>query len=275
MIKFDRFKDGKRFALTFSYDDGCMQDRRLVELFNKYGMKATFNLMSDVVTDSNSTGIRGDELRSLYIDNGHEVACHSASHPRLEYMSVTDQYKELIRDRETLEKLTGTIVRGFAFPYGTYNSNTLLAMDAAAIVYGRSVNETGNFLLPEDFKVWRPTTHQGNAESRVKYFISCVEKEPWNSGELLYIWGHGYEFDESNAPLSWEKFEEYLAALHKREYDIWSATNIEIYDYVNASRSIRMSADGTMLYNPTDTDVWVSNDGKPLCVESCGSALIK
>ena len=30
--------------LTFSYDDGVTQDIRLVELFNKYGMKCTFNL---------------------------------------------------------------------------------------------------------------------------------------------------------------------------------------------------------------------------------------
>lgn len=26
MIKFDRYKDGKRYALTFSYDDGGAQD---------------------------------------------------------------------------------------------------------------------------------------------------------------------------------------------------------------------------------------------------------
>ena len=26
--------------LTFSYDDGIYQDERLVEIFNKYGMKA-------------------------------------------------------------------------------------------------------------------------------------------------------------------------------------------------------------------------------------------
>ena len=46
MVSFDRFKDGKRYALTFSYDDGCAQDRRLVELFNKYGMKCTCNFYS-------------------------------------------------------------------------------------------------------------------------------------------------------------------------------------------------------------------------------------
>ena len=38
--------DGKMKALTFSYDDGVLQDRRLIEIFNKYGLKATFNLNS-------------------------------------------------------------------------------------------------------------------------------------------------------------------------------------------------------------------------------------
>ena len=35
---------GYRKALTFSYDDGIEQDRKLVDIFNHYGMKATFNL---------------------------------------------------------------------------------------------------------------------------------------------------------------------------------------------------------------------------------------
>ncbi len=35
--------------LTFSYDDGVTQDIRLIELFNKYGMKATFNINSGLL----------------------------------------------------------------------------------------------------------------------------------------------------------------------------------------------------------------------------------
>ena len=31
--------NGKKKAVTFSYDDGVEQDRRLIALFNKYGMK--------------------------------------------------------------------------------------------------------------------------------------------------------------------------------------------------------------------------------------------
>ena len=36
--------NGKMKALTFSYDDGVLQDERLIEIFNKYGLKGTFNI---------------------------------------------------------------------------------------------------------------------------------------------------------------------------------------------------------------------------------------
>lgn len=35
--------NGKLKAVTFSYDDGVLQDERRINLFNKYGLKCTFN----------------------------------------------------------------------------------------------------------------------------------------------------------------------------------------------------------------------------------------
>lgn len=40
---------GKNKAITFSYDDGAVQDIRLIELLNRYGLKATFNLNSGLL----------------------------------------------------------------------------------------------------------------------------------------------------------------------------------------------------------------------------------
>ena len=44
MLNSDRFPNGARKALTMSYDDGKTPDRRLVSIFNKYGIKGTFHL---------------------------------------------------------------------------------------------------------------------------------------------------------------------------------------------------------------------------------------
>ena len=41
--------NGKNKAVTFSYDDGIEQDKQLVDIFNTYGLKCTFNLNSGIM----------------------------------------------------------------------------------------------------------------------------------------------------------------------------------------------------------------------------------
>ena len=41
-----RFPQGKKKALTLSYDDGVEQDVKLIEIMRKNGLKGTFNLNS-------------------------------------------------------------------------------------------------------------------------------------------------------------------------------------------------------------------------------------
>ncbi len=274
MIKFDRYKDGKRYALTFSYDDGCPQDRRLVALFDKYEMKCTFNMNSRNTENPNAKGIRAEEIRPLFIEKGHEIAVHTVNHPHLENMLIKDQYDEIMNDRIALERASGTIIRGLAYPFGTWGNETLVAMETASIVYGRTVNCTNNFTLPSDFKLWHPTVHHNECENAARRFIYNVTKAPWRAGGVLYIWGHAYEFDNKEAPVQWEKFEEILADLYQYRDGYWAATNLEIYDYVQAMKKIRRSADGKMLYNPTDIDIWVSNDDEPLKIPACTTVIV-
>ena len=42
--------------------------------------------------------------------------------------------------------------------------------------------------------------------------------------------------------------------------DIWYATNMEICDYIQATRSLEFSADSHMVHNPTAISVWMSTD---------------
>lgn len=273
MIKYDRYKDGKRYAATFSYDDGGATDRRLVALFDKYGAKATFNLISSAVIKTEGDGIKAAEIAQLY--KNHEVACHTYSHPHLERMSVKDQYDELMRDREILERACGKIVRGLAYPFGAFSADTTFtAMSTASLVYGRTASACNNFELPQDFRIWNPTTHHNECEPLVKKFLYNVEKAPWRAGGVLYIWGHSYELDNRSFPVGWEQLEGVLASLADDSDGIWFATNIEIYDYVNAIKSLRRSADGKTVYNPTDTAVWISVDDVPVKIDAATSVTV-
>lgn len=278
MITFDRFPGGKRYACTFSYDDGGKQDRRLVELFNKYGLKCTFNLNSSALIREDGENVKLKEIKELY--KGHEIAAHTYNHPHLDKMTIKSQYEQIMKDREIIEPVWGNIVRGLAYPFGTYSKDTLTAMKTAGIEYARTAtSQTNNFAMPDDFRIWNPTTHHNESEKIVNYFIQNVEKRPWRAGGLLYIWGHSYELDNESAPVGWEKLEEICKALseHAEGEDgkaIWFATNIEVVDYVKATRAIRESADGKILENPTATDVWAANDNEIIKIPAGGSIVL-
>ena len=47
--RFLRFPGGKPKALTFSYDDGCRQDKETERILSEYGVKGTFNINSGCV----------------------------------------------------------------------------------------------------------------------------------------------------------------------------------------------------------------------------------
>ena len=62
------FPDAKKTALTMSYDDGCDFDKRLVEIFNKNGIKGTFHLNSVHMSKPGNGRVQLDEVKELYKD---------------------------------------------------------------------------------------------------------------------------------------------------------------------------------------------------------------
>lgn len=267
MFKFDRYPGGKHFAVTFSYDDGNVADRILAAIFNKYGLKATFHLISGRF--DHDTVVSANEVRELY--SGHEVSCHTYTHPHLERMPMSAQFDEIFRDRARLEELSGGLVRGMSYPYGTYDDNTLAAMKTAGIVYSRTTASTKGLSLPADFLRWNPTCHHSEALPIINNFKENTMKQSWNFGGCLYVWGHSFEFDRAD---NWELAESICSAISGLD-DVWYATNIEIYDYITAQKSLIFSADGKTVFNPSVTDVWVTYDGSALRLGAGESVCVK
>ena len=85
----------------------------------------------------------------------------------------------------------------------------------------------------------------------------------YNGCKLFYIWGHSWEFDYNNG---WEHMEKVCEKLSGHD-DIWYATNIEIYDYVQGYNALRFSADSSIVYNPNLFTVYFEVDEVPYSVE--------
>lgn len=132
------FSRGKHKALTMSYDDGKHEDRRLVGIFNKYNIKGTFNLNSGLEGDP--VRIPQAEYRELY--KGHEVACHTVSHPTIARCPLAAVAQEIIEDRKRLEEIMGYPVRGLAYPNGSYSKEICGLLPGLGIRYGRIVGNS-------------------------------------------------------------------------------------------------------------------------------------
>ena len=225
--------------LTFSFDDGITQDERFINILNKYGLKCTFNLNSELLGKDgyltiqgkkiNHTKIAPELIKDIY--KGHEVASHTLTHPNLTTLSPEEVVRQVEDDRRKLSDLVGYEVQGFAYPCGGINSNRVVAdiiKNKTPVKYARTIVHSYNFDIQKDLFLFKPTASL--TKNKEKLLELCDEFLNSSSDELqlFYIWGHSYELDVED---DWEFFEEVCRKLAGRE-DIYYCTNIEAFEYI-------------------------------------------
>ena len=225
--------------LTFSFDDGITQDERFINLLNKYGLKCTFNLNSELLGKDGYLMIQGKKINHTKIApqlikdiyKGHEVASHTLTHPNLTTLSPEEVVRQVEDDRRKLSDLVGYEVQGFAYPCGGINSNRVVAdiiKNKTPVKYARTIVHSYNFDVQKDLFLFKPTASL--TKNKEKLLELCDEFLNSSSDELqlFYIWGHSYELDVED---DWEFFEEVCRKLAGRE-DIYYCTNIEAFEYI-------------------------------------------
>lgn len=218
-----------RKALTFSFDDGVVFDRRLANLFNKYGMKCTFNLNSGKLSHADSWvwgetiiyHLNRTEIEEVY--RGHEIASHTVTHPFLERLDYDSQMNEIQTDIENLEHYFKTKIHGVALPYGTSDENTYRVLKACNVKWNRLAGTSMSFDIPSDLLHYNGTCHFRNPKilELVKQFLEMKPEED----KVFYIWGHSYELEVYHC---WDEFEELLKLLANHD-DIYYCTNSEAF----------------------------------------------
>lgn len=263
-----RFPHDLAKALTLSYDDAVEQDVRLIDIMKQHGLKGTFNINSSqyiaedfVYPPEKKWGQRMPRAKAtaLYGQDGIEPALHALSHPRLETLPAAQVAYEIIKDRENLEEQFGHIVRGMAYPYGTYSDEVVRVLRDCGIVYCRTTKATRQFDLPTEWLTLHPTCHHADPtlpELTRKFVEQTLpdDRQPW----MFYLWGHAYEFNSAD---NWEVIESFAQQIGGKQ-DIWYATNIEIYEYVESFHRLVYSLDMKLIHNPTATPLWFIIDHK-------------
>ncbi len=248
------YPGGKHKALTMSYDDGRTQDRRLVQIFNDNGIRGTFHLNSGYL--GREDRVQPEEISTLY--KGHEVACHTVTHPTIARSPLPEVAQEVLEDRKALERITGAPVRGLSYPNGSYSEEIVRLLPLCGIRYSRVVGSTDSFALPEDPYRWKATCHHNhNLLELGDQFLSLFKRQYLY---LMYVWGHSYEFDNQN---NWGLMETFCAKMGGKE-DIWYCTNIEFMDCLDDFARLQFAADNSFVFNPNARDCWIAVNDEPM-----------
>ena len=220
VINLSSFKNQEKLkAVTFSYDDGTTQDIRLIELLNKYNLKSTFNLNSELLGQKgilirNNQRIAHykifpEDVRHIY--SGHEVAVHTLTHPRLTELDEKEIIRQVSKDRENLSELVGYDVCGMAYPCGGVNNDDRVAeiiKNNTEIRYCRTITNTDSFDPQPNLYRFNPNVCHVVEYDRMmemgKQFVDlkCATQK------IFYIWGHSYELDYCAD--YWIKLEEFF-----------------------------------------------------------------
>ena len=225
----------KKKAITFSYDDGVTQDFRLVELMNKYGLKCTFNLNSQLLAHKGTlirNGLRiahykihPDDVKSLY--EGHEVAVHTLTHPNLTQLDEAEIIRQVETDRQNLSELVGYDVVGMAYPCGGVNNDDRVAdiiRRNTGVKYCRTITTNDSFDPQENLYRFNPTAFHLDFENIMALGKAFVELKT-DTPKIFYIWGHAYEMDYGAD--YWVQLEEFFRLISNKE-DIFYGTNREV-----------------------------------------------
>ena len=232
-----QFKDQpKKKAVTFSYDDGVTQDIRLIELLNKYGLKCTFNLNSQLLGKNRMLmrdygriahyKIHPSDVRSVY--EGHEIAVHTLDHPILP--KVTDDaevIRQVEQDRLNLSELAGYEVIGMAYPGGGVNNDHRVANLIQAhtgVQYARTITSNGSFAPQADLYRFQPTAFHLDFDKMMDLGRQFIEMDA-ETPQIFYIWGHSYEMDYCSD--NWRRLEDFFELISGHD-DIFYGTNAEV-----------------------------------------------
>lgn len=226
--------DGKRKAITLSFDDEVTQDIRFIEILNKYNLKCTFNINSEMLGKDGILKIEGKDITHNKINQGdvsgiykgHEVAVHTLTHPNLTTLDDNEIVRQVEEDRINLSCICGYEVVGMAYPCGGVNNDDRVAeiiKNNTGVKYARTITSNDSFSLQNNLYRFNPTIHHVNY-NKMYELADQFFKDSSDENMIFYIWGHTYEFDINN---TWNMFEDFCKFISNKE-DVFYGTNKEI-----------------------------------------------
>jgi hypothetical protein len=258
------YPGGKEKAFNITYDDGVEQDVPFITMLNRYGIKGTFNLNSELMrTEFSWRHPSGADIKRLGVDavrhlyDGHEVASHSLTHPYMRELTDEELRRQMGEDKRNLEQLFCREVAGFALPFRYYDQRIADCAKACGFEYSRMSEFSLTYAPCTDWYYWKTGVYHIMPE--LKSFVQGF-LETDRELAVCQIVGHSYDLDTENL---WQTMEDICDAVSRRD-EIWKCTNLELVRYLRAMEQVEISEDS--IHNHSNIPLWFWIDGKKVVI---------
>ncbi len=218
-FKVATYKDGKKAALSFTFDDGASDQLTLaIPQLEKRGWRGTFYIIGSFIPEGDGTGFTWDVIRDLG-GRGHEIGSHTMTHRNLLEIPYTDAVREVYDCDSLIMARTGVRPLSFAYPFN--------AADARI----KDMAESG--------KVGSRTTQavlggRTTVDGFTKRLDETINRDGW-----LITMTHGIEKGYDHFT-DLETFIGYLDLIKGREDDLWIAPFAEVTSYIKERDDVRL-----------------------------------
>ena len=215
-----------RKIFLLSFDDGTVWDKRFVQLLNKYGIKATFNLNSGLEDFVWHYEDRFPIRRQVLADTvdlyqGHEVASQSLHHHWLNTLTPPQLAREVGEDCAALKEMFGLSDIGFGVPFTACDEREIRII-RKFVRYIRLSAFSDIFAPPQD--PYHIPIHALYNQSDIRERIAAFAESELPVS-LFVMAGHSYEFEVLD---QWEYMEQLLRFVAEFGFE-----NLTTMEFVN------------------------------------------
>jgi peptidoglycan/xylan/chitin deacetylase (PgdA/CDA1 family) len=230
LIKLCKWKNDAKTCVNFSFDDGLHCFRKISQIFDLYGFKATFFVIANT--------LQVDSIKDMST-RGHEIANHSYSHPLFEVMDSIGLDYQIRKGQEILENALGIKCVTFGEP-GNFKSQLCAEITFKYHLFDRHYSE-----YPEVNRI-ELDLQQDNMDSFIPFINNAI-----SSGLILQVVSHGID-GEGYRPLTGDLIAQELNSVKSlaESGDVWVTTVKEGLCYENLYHDLTLdkSIHGDTLY---------------------------
>lgn len=251
-----------KVIVTTSWDDGALEDKRVLGLLNEYNLKGTFYIPKNIHFEVKK-GVylqRISDKEIMEMARTQDIGAHTMNHIYLNKLKRDEIFKEIKNSKEWLQNLLGREIKMFAYPGGVFSDEIIQIVKDIGFRGSRNsnafnVNVDNPFLMGFSChcypcfvrnKEWSLFFNIKVSLKRLKMNLRGIRKLKlpisslfsWTvlvknvfdyvlkNGGIFHLYGHPWEIERYNL---WKDLEKVFKYISNRD-DIEYLTNSEIIE---------------------------------------------